>query len=229
MPVGELEEIKARYARRGHGSDSLYGAHRNDAFFAIQQRDTAMRHLLVQHRPEGFAQMRVLEVGCGSGMNLLRFLMWGVAPENIVGADLLPERCEVARHHLPSSVAVLEGDASVMQFDQKFDVVLQSTTLSSILDDDVRRRMAAAMWGATAPGGVVLSYDFAVNNPRNPDVRKVTVEQLRDLFPQGRATVRRTTLAPPIGRRVGRWPMAYHLLAKLPPLMSHRLVMIEKT
>lgn len=227
--MDELEEIKARYARRGSSADSLYGAHRNDAFLALQQRDAMIRDLIVALRPEGFESLRVLEVGCGSGMNLLRFLMWGVAPENLVGADLLPERCAAARHHLPAAATVLEGDASAMAFEQPFDVVLQSTTLSSILDPRLRKRMAATMWEATAPGGAVLSYDFAVNNPRNPDVRKVTAGELRELFPSGKVTVRRATLAPPIGRRVGRWPMAYKMLAKVPPLLSHRLVMIEKT
>lgn len=227
--MDELDEIRARYARRGDGSDSLYGAHHNDAFLALQRRDSAIRDLVVGLRPAGFEPLRVLEVGCGSGMNLLRFLMWGVAPENIVGVDLLPERCAAARHHLPTAVTVLEGDASAMEFQQPFDIVLQSTTLSSILDPDLRRRMASVMWDATASGGAVLSYDFAVNNPKNPDVRKVTVAQLRDLFPHGEATVRRVTLAPPIGRRVGRWPAAYKLLSTVPPLLSHRLVMIEKS
>lgn len=226
--MNELDAIKARYARRGESADSLYGAHRNDAFLALQQRDAAIRNAVVRLRPDGFQGLRVLEVGCGSGMNLLRFLMWGVDPEDLVGADLLPERCEAARRHLPAASTVLEGDASAMTFDRPFDVVLQSTTLSSILDPDLRRRMAAAMWAATAPGGAVLSYDFAVNNPKNPDVRKVTVAQLRELFPDGETTVRRVTLAPPIGRRVGRWPLAYKALAKVPPLLSHRLVVIEK-
>jgi SAM-dependent methyltransferase len=226
--VDELDKIKARYARRGDASDSLYGAHRNDAFLALQQRDAAIRDVVVGLRPGGFEPLRVLEVGCGSGMNLLRFLTWGVEPENIVGADLLPDRCAAARHHLPAAVTVLEGDASAMTFDQPFDIVLQSTTLSSILAPDLRRRMAAAMWDATVSGGAVLSYDFAVDNPRNSDVSKVTVRQLRELFPQGRMTVRRVTLAPPIGRRVGRWPAAYKVLAKVPPLLSHRLVTIEK-
>lgn len=226
--MDELDEIKQRYARRGDAADSLYGAHRNDAFLAMQQRDAAIRDLVVGLRPDGFTSLRVLEVGCGSGMNLLRFLMWGVAPENLVGAELLPERCVAARHHLPAAATVLEGDASAMAFDEPFDVVLQSTTLSSILDPDLRRRLAKAMWDATASGGAVLSYDFAVNNPKNPDVRKVTVAQLRELFPEGVAVVRRTTLAPPIGRRVGRWPRLYKVLSKVPPLMSHRLVMIEK-
>jgi SAM-dependent methyltransferase len=226
--VDELDEIKARYARRGDASDSLYGAHRNDAFLALQQRDAVMRDMVVGLRPGGFEPLRVLEVGCGSGMNLLRFLMWGVEPENIVGADLLPERCAAARHHLPAAVSVLEGDASAMTFDESFDIVLQSTTLSSILDPSLRRRLARTMWDATVSGGAVLSYDFAVNNPKNPDVRKVTVEHLRELFPEGEVTVRRVTLAPPIGRRVGRWPAVYKVLSMVPPLRSHRLVMIEK-
>jgi SAM-dependent methyltransferase len=226
--MDELDEIKARYARRGDASDSLYGMHNNDAFLALHQRDALMRNLLVDVRPDGFEGLRVLEVGCGSGMNLLRFLMWGVAPANIYGVDLLPERCEAARLHLPAASTVLERDAAELTFDEPFDVVLQSTTLSSILDADLRRRVARTMWDLTAPGGAVLSYDFAVNNPKNPDVRKVTVPELRELFPDGDMTARRVTLAPPIGRRVGRWPLAYKTLAKLPPLLSHRLVLFRK-
>lgn len=226
--MDELDEIKARYARRTRDSDSMYSAHRNDAFLALQQRDAAIRNLVVGIRPDGFENLRVLEVGCGSGMNLLRFVMWGVPPENIVGADLLPERCAAARHHLPTAVTINEGDASAMAFDEPFDIVLQSTTLSSILDDDMRRRMARVMWDATMSGGAVLSYDFAVNNPQNRDVRKVTVAQMRELFPHGSTTVRRVTLAPPIGRRIGRWPAAYKALSVIPPLLSHRLVLIQK-
>lgn len=225
--MDELEEIKARYARR-EPTGSIYGMHNNDAFFALHQRDAVMRNLLVGVRPEGFEGLRVLEVGCGSGMNLLRFLQWGVAPANLFGVDLLPERCEAARLHLPAAATVLEGDAAELSFDEPFDIVLQSTTLSSILDVDLRRRVAETMWNLTAPGGAVLSYDFAVNNPRNPDVRKVTVPELRTLFPEGDMTARRVTLAPPIGRRVARWPLAYKVMAKVPPLLSHRLVLFRK-
>ncbi|WP_107705065.1 class I SAM-dependent methyltransferase [Nocardioides allogilvus] len=225
--MDELDQIKARYARR-EPTGSIYGMHHNDAFFALQQRDAVMRHLVVGLRPQGFEGLRVLEVGCGSGMNLLRFLMWGVAPVDLHGVDLLPERCEAARQHLPAASSIREGDASAMTFEQPFDIVLQSTTLSSILDDDLRRQVAQVMWDATASGGAVLSYDFAVNNPKNPDVRKVTVPELRELFPDGDATVRRVTLAPPIGRRVGRWPAAYKMLSAVPPLLSHRLVLIKK-
>lgn len=225
--MDELDAIKARYARRGQGG-SLYGMHKNDAFLTLHRRDALMRDLLVSLRPGGFEDLRVLEVGCGSGTNLLRFLMWGVAPSNIHGVDLLPERVAAARAQLPAAATLLEGDASTMTFERPFDVVLQSTTLSSILDDTLRERIARMMWDVTAPGGAVLSYDFAVDNPRNPDVRKVTVAELKALFPEADTTEHRLTLAPPIGRRVARWPLLYRALAKVPPLLSHRLVLLRK-
>lgn len=226
--MDELDAIKARYARRGEGTDERYEASRNDSFLALHQRDAAMRNLILRSRPQGFGSMRVLEVGCGSGMNLLRFLMWGVEPGNIAGVDLLPERCEAARKHLPQDVQIFEGDASAMTFEEPFDLVLQSTTFSSILDPALRRRLADEMWRLTAPGGLVLSYDFAFNNPKNPDVRKVTTSELRELFPAGDMRVKRCTLAPPIGRRVAGSPAAYKALSKLPPLLSHRLVSFSK-
>jgi trans-aconitate methyltransferase len=226
--VDELDEIKARYARRDP-SGSIYGMHHNDAFFSIHRRDAVMRDMLVSIRPGGFEDLRVLEVGCGTGVNLLRFLMWGVPPSGLHGVELMPERAQAARATLPSASTVIEGDASTVSFDHPFDIVLQSTTFSSILDDSLRERMARRMWELTAPGGAVMSYDFAVNNPRNRDVRKVTFAELRRLFPDAEATQRRLTLAPPIGRRVGRWPALYGALSKVPPLLSHRLVLLRKS
>lgn len=226
--MDELDAIKARYARREQGG-SLYGMHKNDAFLSLHRRDALMRNLLVSLRPDGFEDLRVLEVGCGTGTNLLRFLMWGVAPAGIYGVDLLPERVQAARAQLPAAATILEGDASALNFERPFDVVLQSTTLSSILDDALRHRVAEMMWDATAPGGGVISYDFAVNNPRNPDVRRVTVSELKALFPEADTTEHRLTLAPPIGRRVSRWPLLYGALSKVPPLLSHRLVLLRKS
>lgn len=226
--MDELDEIKARYARRDQ-SGSIYGMHNNDAFWSLHRRDALMRDMLVSIRPDGFENLRVLEVGCGNGANLLRFLTWGVAPSGLYGIDLLAERVEAARATLPAAATILEGDASAVSFDRPFDVVLQSTTLSSILDDSLRRRVAQMMWDVTAPGGAVMSYDFAVNNPKNRDVRKVTFAELQRLFPQAEATQRRLTLAPPIGRRVARWPAVYGALAKVPPLLSHRLVLLRKS
>ena len=106
---------------------------------------------------------------------------------------------------------------------------MQSTVFSSLLDDAFQQRLADAMWRWTKPGGAVLWYDFTVNNPSNPDVRGVPLARVRELFPQGRITTRRVTLAPPLSRLVCRvHPAAYGLFNALPWLRTHVLCWIAK-
>jgi len=85
------------------------------------------------------------------------------------------------------------------------------------------------MWQWVRPGGGVLWYDFTFNNPSNPDVRGVQLKRVRELFPQGRISVRRVTLAPPISRRVVRiHPTMYAVFNALPLLRTHILCFIQK-
>ncbi|HKW83836.1 MAG TPA: class I SAM-dependent methyltransferase, partial [Burkholderiaceae bacterium] len=109
------------------------------------------------------------------------------------------------------------------------DIVFVSTVFSSILDAATQRELAASMWHWLRPGGAVLWYDFAVDNPRNPDVRGVPRARLHELFPDGRHAVRRITLAPPIARGVCRWhPALYTVFNTIPLLRTHLLAWITK-
>jgi hypothetical protein len=55
------------------------------------------------------------------------------------------------------------------------------------------------------------------------------MRRLKVLFPQGRLTVRRVTLAPPIARAVCRvHPALYHVFNVLPLLRTHVLAWIGK-
>jgi ubiquinone/menaquinone biosynthesis C-methylase UbiE len=176
------------------------------------------------------SQRRVLEVGCGSGGNLLEWLRLGAAPEHLSGIELLSERLARARRALPTAVTLIEGDALQAAIEPaSHDLVMQSTVFSSLLDDAFQHSLADAMWRWTKPGGAVLWYDFTVNNPRNPDVRGVPLARVRELFPLGHITTRRVTLAPPISRLVCRvHPAAYGLINALPWLRTHVLCWIAK-
>jgi hypothetical protein len=100
---------------------------------------------------------------------------------------------------------------------------------SSILDDNVQASLANVMWQWTKPGGAVLWYDFVYNNPSNPDVRGVPLERVRSLFPEGRISFRRVTLAPPIARRVvALQPLLYTLFNSVPWLRTHIVCLIVK-
>jgi hypothetical protein len=113
--------------------------------------------------------------------------------------------------------------------DNEFDVVIQFVVLSSILDDSFQQALARRMWDLAKPGGGVLSYDFVYDNPRNPDVRAVTLGRIRQLFPGGRITSWRLTLAPPLSRAITRvHPAGYTLLNFFPFLRTHLLCWIAK-
>jgi SAM-dependent methyltransferase len=174
--------------------------------------------------------MRVLEIGCGSGSNLIELVRLGFDPANLVGNELLPKFVTLAHHNLPAAIGMHAGDACALPFEPaSFDIVYQSTVFTSLLDDAFQQRLAARMWEWVRPGGGVLWYDFVFDNPRNPDVRGVPLSRIRALFPEAVIDCRRVTLAPPISRAVVKiHPAAYRWFNALPFLRSHVLCWIGK-
>jgi SAM-dependent methyltransferase len=227
-PDDEARAIAARYARRADAD--RYNPLRPEVWQARHERERALAALLARRAPQPLADLDLLEVGCGHGDNLLELLRWGFEPARLVGNELLPERAAAARHRLPAATAVIEGDATRLDLGAaRFDLVLQSTVFSSILEDAFQQRLADAMWRALKPGGAVVWYDFTVDNPRNADVRGVPRSRLRSLFPAGTIEARRLTLAPPLARRVVRLhPAAWRLCNALPLLRTHLLAWIAK-
>jgi SAM-dependent methyltransferase len=227
-PPDEARAIAERYARRHVGD--RYNPLRPEVLQARQERERALAALLTRHVQRPLAELDVLEVGCGGGDNLLELIRLGCDPARLFGNELLPERAAAARLRLPASVALHEGDAMRMPLpDASFDLVLQYTVFSSILDDAFQAQLARRLWQWLRPGGAIVWYDFTVNNPRNADVRGVPLARVRALFPQARVDARRITLAPPIARLVvGLHPGACTLFNSLPLLRTHRLAWIAK-
>jgi SAM-dependent methyltransferase len=223
----ELQTIAERYARR-RVSDR-YSLLRPEVWQMLHERQRALWRVLAKREGKP-GDWRLIEVGCGAGGNLLEMLRLGFAPEHLCGIELLPDRFDAARRALPAAVQLTLGDAtqaSVAPGSQ--DLVLQSTVFSSILVDSVQQALADAMWRWLKPGGALLWYDFIVDNPRNRDVRGVPLARVRQLFPQGRLSAQRLTLAPPIARAVCRLhPGAYTVLNTIPWLRTHVLAVIEK-
>lgn len=225
---GEVEKIVERYERRKSLEGSRYSRFNAEIIAGTQERQRALVSLLKRNGVGGLEGVDVLEVGCGSGANLQELLLLGAQPEHLVGNDLLPDRLQDARNRLPQALKLYPGDASMLPFEpNSFDIVYQSTVFSSILDDELQRRLAEAMWRWVRPGGGVLWYDFTVNNPSNRDVRGVPLRRVRELFPLGRIDVRRITLAPPISRRVH--PALYHVFNAVPFLRTHILCFVKKS
>jgi SAM-dependent methyltransferase len=226
----EASAVRKRYARRD-ADDERYRLTQPAALLAMQERQRAMVRLFAQIGKADLSKLRLLEVGSGSGGNLLELLRLGFSPEHLSGIELLAERHETARARLPASLHLLCADATTATLDpHSLDIVFQSTVFSSLLDDAFQQRLADVMWNAVKRGGGVLWYDFTVGNPSNADVRGVPLARVRALFPAARVIHRRITLAPPIARAVCRvHPALYTLCNALPPLRTHLLCWLAKT
>jgi hypothetical protein len=122
---------------------------------------------------------------------------------------------------------VLPGDALLLEFESYFDVVFQSTVFTSILDSDFKKKLAVKMFDMVKDDGLVLWYDFKYDNPNNKDVKGVGKNEIKELFPEAKKIIfHNVTLAPPIGRRVGKFYNVVNFL--FPFLRTHIISEIYK-
>jgi len=211
----EADRIVREYARRASEIPSdFYALDKPANLFIHQQRSRRVLSLLAGIGLLPLRGKRALEVGCGAGGWLPELESWGVRRSDLAGIDLDPGRIETARTFLcarrDETGRVLShgadiqcGDAASLPWPaSRFDLVIVSTVFSSILDHEMRRDVAAEILRVLRPEGVVVWYDFFVDNPRNPNVRGVDRRQIRALFHGCDVGLSRVTLAPPLARRI---------------------------
>jgi ubiquinone/menaquinone biosynthesis C-methylase UbiE len=226
--IAEEKRIREAYAKRQSGH--LYSRFNPGYLLMVQEREKCLLRLLSRYHCEDLERKKFLEIGCGSGDLLRDFIKWGARPENIAGVDLLSERIAEAVHLSPKAIEIRQCNAAILDYsDETFDVVVQSTVFTSVLEVDMRRQMAAELLRVVKPTGLILWYDYHVNNPWNKDVRGVKRREIYELFPNCRIHLKRITLLPPLARVIA--PYSYlicYLLEKFPPLCTHYLGVIRK-
>lgn len=201
----ERFRIEAAYQRRSETVPvDRYSFFKQDNFLLHAELLGAILQRLRRANISELGSKVILDVGCGRGFWLRQFIQWGAQPSNLFGIDLLEERIADGKKLCPSGVALQCGDATRLNFeDHCFDLVLQFTVFTSILDSEMKRAIAQEMTRVLKPGGIILWYDYFISNPRNPDVRGVRANEIAELFPGLKITLKRITLAPPLGRLVG--------------------------
>jgi SAM-dependent methyltransferase len=217
------EQIRAEYKRRAQEIPAdAYALHHPANLFINQGQTRALLWALKSAGMFPLAERRILEVGSGRGNWLATLEAFEAQRERLAGIDLDVERSAHCARRFPGA-DIRVGDASKLPWsDGEFDVVLQSTVFTSILDAEMKQAVAREMLRVLKPQGAILWYDFHMNNPRNPHVRGVGRGEIRQLFPGCRMTLRRVTLAPPLARRLVpvSW-IACELLEKLRLLNTH--------
>jgi ubiquinone/menaquinone biosynthesis C-methylase UbiE len=225
----DLDRLRREYAQREQrfaGSD-IYSPFNQANLFKLQQRQRATLSALRSQGVTGLAQKRILEVGCGRGVVLLEYLGCGAVASGLFGVDLLFDRLQEAAIVLPG-LPLAGADGQHLPYPAAtFDLVSQYMAFSSILNDQVKANLAQEMLRVLKPGGIVVWYDFWLN-PTNPQTRGILPDEIRRLFPGCDYHFTKTTLAPPLARRIVpfSWAMAL-LLESLKLFNSHYLALIR--
>jgi ubiquinone/menaquinone biosynthesis C-methylase UbiE len=227
--MDDLSRLRLEYEdrKRRLAESDLYSWSNPAYLFAIQQRQRAIVGALRRHGLTDLSGCRLLEVGCGRGGVLKEFLNFGMLPQNLYGLDLLPDRLSEAGACLQGQVLVQADGQAIPYPEHSFDLVLQFTALSSVLDARIRQAVCGEMLRVLRPGGVILWYDFWLN-PTNPQTHGLRPAEIRLLFPGCPVEFHRITLAPPLARRVApiSWTLA-HVLENLWIFNSHYLAVIQ--
>jgi SAM-dependent methyltransferase len=226
----EQERINHVY-RQWHGGAALarYAWHRPEIVHQAAARARVLARLLSVTVGGDLSALRALDVGCGDGLFLRQLIDWGATPAYLAGTELQQERLDRANTQTASGVRWHLGQLDAFP-DDTMDLVSAHTVFSSILDEDMRRDLAAEMWRVLRPGGWTMIFDFRYNNPRNANVRKVSEVELLRFWPAEKRHYRTLMLLPPLSRAIARlpWLVPELLTTLVPPLRSHFVYMARK-
>lgn len=229
-PNSDIERMRQEYARRAESPslDERYSSTNPAYQWILATRQQAIISILKRSRNFDLPNVRILEMGCGSGGVLQEFISLGAEPSNVYGVDLLHDRLRVANDTLKESSWITANGADLPFPSDSFDLVLQFTAFSSILDPALKLTMAAEMMRVLKPGQGVLWYDF-IWNPLNHQTRGIPLSEIRQLFPETSITSHRITLAPPLTRLfLPRLRSFAESLTRLAFLNSHLICWIQK-
>lgn len=223
--VDEAERVQRRYRERD-ASAALTGfwtLNNPVVLHILQERERVLLPMLAQAGVD-LASARVLDVGCGMGIEFANFQRWGATLGGLFGVDLMLPRLVAA--HTRTGVAVIQASGAALPCrDASFDLVSQNVVFSSIVDADTRRATAAEMLRVLRPGGHVLWYDACRSRADDPHFRPVPRAEVLDLFPGVAWTFRSLTSDVGIAARAQRLlgPGVLSLLDQMRLLRTHLL------
>jgi ubiquinone/menaquinone biosynthesis C-methylase UbiE len=231
MSESDLQRLRSEYDRRQDRSElsRRYSPLNWTQLYLLQQRQRETVKLLADLGLTSLANKHILELGAGSGGVLLEYLSYGATARRLHGVDLLESRLREAQTRVATPLICADGQ-QLPYSAETFDVVMQYTAFSSVLDAGVKAAMAREMLRVVQKrSGVIIWYDFWFN-PLNAQTKGIGIAEIKSLFPSCRLSIRRMTLAPPIVRRLVRlsWT-ACQLLEKFRLFNTHFLVAIQPT
>lgn len=221
-PGSERHRIEAVYDTYDTAGDGRWSVANPGNRVIYDEQLALVAQALDRHGYWPLSDADVLDVGCGSGSMLDQLRLEGGATGRVIGLDLRLGRLQQCQPRYPEVAMMACSGASIALPDDSIDVVAAFTLFSSVLDEELQRRIAAEITRVLRPGGIVAWYDLRTPNPANKALRSMTKRKVESLFPASVIDLRSATVLPPLARRLGDQAEArYQQLNRLPFLRSH--------
>jgi len=231
MNNSEIDRIIRTYKKRDESIDiqEKYSLFDLGNLFIIHSRDRHIIRALKKNGISSLSEIKILDIGCGTGGELINLVRCGASPNLLYGIDLLKQRIEIAKKRHPG-INFICGNAEMLPFpDSYFDIVMQFTVFTSILDVDIKMKIAREMLRVLKSDGLITWYDYFIKDPKNPDVNSIKNREIHNLFPLSDIQINKITLAPPLARRIAcRSFFIGCVLESLKIFNTHYLAMIKK-
>lgn len=151
--------------------------------FIFQQRERVLLSMLKKHGLNDLSNVKILDVGCGTGAEMANMVRYGAGPSNLYGIDLLDFRIKEGRIKYPN-MNFETGNAEKLPYpDAFFDIVIQFTVFSSIFDDTMQENISKEMLRVVRSGGNIIWYDGEASRLNHPKFRPISAERMTGLFP----------------------------------------------
>jgi SAM-dependent methyltransferase len=154
-----LKASRTYYSHRAYYEDLLFQRHRRFVETTKRELDF-LEHAFRTDVTRPVSD--VLDVACGSGRHVIGLASRGY---KCTGLDYTPERIQIAKNrakHEGISVKLLQGDATRLNYENKFDAVLALHILFLLPSDDDVLKCLAQIHRALRKGGVLVCN---VGNP----------------------------------------------------------------
>ena len=135
-------------------------------------------------QPHGYETLKVLEVGCGTGANLVFFAELGHRVSGVDGADEAIRKAAGLFKEKKLTAELLTGSFCELRFpDHKFDIVVDRGALTCVGKDDFKRAFFEVQ-RVLKPGGYFFFNPYADFHSEAP--KKVNKNGLAEIQSDGR-------------------------------------------
>lgn len=158
--MNEIERIKKDYQEKEEKRSKLWTYFNPVNLYLVHEREQEILYILNKMVQRDLSDLKILDIGCGHGKELAKYIFYGAKPTNLFGVDIIEDRIIKAKNNF-SSISFSVSNASNLDFfDESFDVIIQMTVFSSIFDNNLKLKIASEIERLLSKDGVFIWYDI---------------------------------------------------------------------